>query len=289
MANRRLALVTCDRLPSLFGDEAALPAAFARAGIDARPVSWSDAAVDWTAFDLVVLRSPWDYFERIAEFTAWLDRLERAHVRLCNPLPLVRWNLDKRYLRELSARGVRIVPTEFVEAPANLAALVAGRGWREAILKPAISGGSHRTHRFAAADAAAHQGELDALVRDSAALVQPYLREIVDEGEWSLLFFAGELSHAVLKRPAAGDFRVQAQFGGRAELVTPPPSLLADARAVVAALPLPPTYVRIDGVRQGDALVLMEVEALEPYLFMQDAPAAVERYVAAVASAARAA
>jgi glutathione synthase/RimK-type ligase-like ATP-grasp enzyme len=281
----RIALVTCDRFPSLYGDEQALPAAFSAAGHDAVVAVWSDARVDWRRFDRVVIRNTWDYFERIDEFTGWLDRLDGAGVRLCNPLPLLRWNLDKRYLVELAARGVRVVPTELVErgARVDLPALIARCGFGDAIVKPTVSGGSYRTHRFAAADARAHQAALDEIVAASAAMVQPFVPEIASEGEWSLLFFAGELSHTVLKCPAAGDFRVQVQYGGSYEAATPPPSLVDDARAAVAALPVAPDYVRIDGVRRDDRLVLMEVEAIEPYLFLPFAPPeAVARYVAAV-------
>lgn len=284
MPIRRVALVTCARLPSLYADEAALPAAFAAAGVEALPVVWSDASVDWGAFDRVILRNPWDYFERIDEFRAWLDTVERAGVALSNPLPLVRWNLDKRYLVELAAAGVRIVPTELVErgAAVDLAALVERAGFAEAIIKPSVSGGSFRTHRVVAGRAREQQAALDEIVAASAALVQPFVPEIAAEGEWSLLFFAGELSHVVLKKPAAGDFRVQAQFGGHYVAATPPPTLVDDAREVVARLPWPADYVRIDGIRRDDRLLLMEVEAIEPYLFLPFAPAATARYVAAV-------
>ncbi|MGZ3443894.1 MAG: ATP-grasp domain-containing protein, partial [Polyangia bacterium] len=216
MASIRIALATCDAWPTLYGDEQALPARFAAADIDARPVSWSDPAVDWRSFDRVVLRSTWDYFERIGEFRAWLDRLDAERVPLCNPTALVRWNFDKRYLGELAARGAHLLPTRFVEAgePLDLDALVRERGWSDAILKPAVSGGAYRTHRFAAAEARALQGELDTILRTAGALVQPFAPEIATEGEWSLLFFGGGYSHAAIKTPASGDFRVQTQHGG---------------------------------------------------------------------------
>lgn len=285
MPVRRVALLTCERLPSLYGDEQALPAAFAAAGVEAVPAVWSDATVNWRRFDRIVVRNPWDYFERVGEFRAWLDAVEAAGVPLSNPLPLVRWNLDKRYLLALEAAGVGIVPTTLVEpgAAADLAALVARVGAAEVILKPAVSGGSYRTHRFAAADAVRHQAALDEIVAASAALLQPFVPEIAAEGEWSLVFFDGAFSHAALKKPAAGDFRVQVQFGGQYVAATPPPSLVADASAIVATLPHAPDYVRIDGVRRGDRLLLMEVEAIEPYLFLPFAPPdATARYVAAV-------
>jgi hypothetical protein len=286
----RVALVTCAKYPQLFEDESGLVSAFAEAGAAAQAVVWSDAAVDWRGFDLVVLRSIWDYFERFAEFTAWLDRIERQGVRLCNPVGLVRWNMDKHYLRELEAAGVPIVPTRFVDAGerVDLAELLRAQGWERAILKPALSGGAYRTHKLAAAEAAALQGELEGIAAAGGALVQPFVQEIVDEGEWSLLFFGGELSHATLKTPRGGDFRVQTQFGGTFAGVTPPAAMVAAATAVVERLPEVATYVRIDGVRRGEELLLMEVEAIEPYLFLPaGGPQALARYVAAVMAEAR--
>ena len=285
----RLALVTCERLPSLYGDEQELPARFAAAGVAAEPVVWSDATVDWTRYALVLIRSTWDYFERIAEFGAWLDRLERDGARVQNPVPLVRWNLDKRYLRELETRGVRIVPTRFFDAGArvDLPSLMRDAGWAEAIVKPAVSGGAWRTHRVRAAEAAAAQRELDDILRGSGALVQPFLDEIAEVGEQSLFFFANRFSHAVMKTPARGDFRVQAQYGGTHRAIAPAPDTLRAAERILELLPTATLYARIDGVERAGRFELMEVEVIEPYLFFPGSDGAVERYVAAVAALVR--
>ena len=287
-ARPRLALCTSSEFPALFDDEQQLPALLAAAGLDAEPVIWSDPAVDWSRFDRVIIRSTWDYFTRIAEFRAWLDRLQAARVPLWNPASLVRWNLDKHYLAELAARGVAVVPTRYVDAPASLAAIVAEAGWSDAILKPAISGGSWRTHRFAVADAPSLQADLDAIVPAGGALVQPFAREIVDEGEWSVLFFGGEFSHSIVKTPAARDFRVQPKFGGTFRAVDAPPRLRAQADAVLAALPEKPLYARIDGIRRGDQLLLMEVEVIEPYLYLPADPASPARFIRALVANAKA-
>jgi glutathione synthase/RimK-type ligase-like ATP-grasp enzyme len=276
-----LALVTCAAYPELYADERELVPAFARAGVQARAVVWSDPSVPWSRFDRVVLRSTWDYFERIDEFLAWLDRLEQLGVPLVNSPSLVRWNLDKRYLPWLAARGVAIAPTELIAAEqrCDLVRLMRERGWTRAVVKPAVSGGAYRTHRVSLDDAAALQPEVDAILRGSALLVQPFLDEIVREGEWSFVFLDGELSHAVLKRPAPDDFRVQPQFGGTFARVTPPEPLLAEARAVLQALPEAPRYARIDGVRRDGHLLLMEAELIEPYLYSPAAPEVLDRYV----------
>ncbi len=277
----RVALVTCDALPALYEEEAQLPKLLETRGLTAVPVSWSDPAVDWAQFDLVVLRSTWDYFERYPEFLVWLDRLENLGGRMWNPPSLVRWNADKRYLRELEGRGIRIVPTAFCEArsTASLPAILLDRGWPEVVIKPAVSGGAYRTHRVKAADAASHQPQLEEILATTGVLVQPFLPEIETEGEWSLFFFGGTFSHAVLKVPAANEYRVQMQFGGTAVPKSPEPWMINQARRVIAELPSPPAYARIDGVLRDRELLLMEAELIEPYLFLGAVPEAIPAYL----------
>jgi hypothetical protein len=278
----RIALVTCEAYPQLYDEEQQLPALLARSGVDARPVVWSDDQVDWRSFDGVVLRTTWDYFEKLDAFRAWLAQV--ASLRLCNPLELMRWNFDKRYLRDLEAAGARIVPTRFVDErqPIDLAAAARALDCAEVVLKPAISGGAFRTHRFAVARAAEYQAEADSILQSSGLLLQPYCDEITAEGEWSLLFFDGKYSHAVLKQPAPGDFRVQMTLGGTFHRVEPAPALIDEATRMVRGLPQPALYARVDGVRRGGRFLLMEIELIEPYLFLAVAPEAAQRYVDAL-------
>ncbi|HEY2511588.1 MAG TPA: hypothetical protein VGI39_12055 [Polyangiaceae bacterium] len=281
----RLAFATCDALRGLYDEEQAfLPMLRAR-GVRAEAAVWDDPAVSWASFDAVVMRSTWDYFRKHDAFLAWLGRVEKA-TRLWNPPSLVRWNLDKRYLRELAARGVTVVPTVFCDPgkPANLERILAEEGWDRAVLKPAVSGGGYRTHRVSRVEAAAHQGELDDVLLTGAALVQPFLPEIQAEGEWSLLYFGGRFSHAVLKVPTGGDYRIQLEFGGTFTRVEPSPAMFAQVEKVLAALPEAPAYARIDGVRRGDTFLLMEAELIEPYLYTPAAPESAEAYVHCIES-----
>lgn len=276
----RVALVTCAALPNLYAEESEIVPRLRARGVDAVAAVWTDPDVDWRRFDALFLRSTWDYVERFAEFAAWLDRVEPL-APMWNPAPLVRWNSDKIYLRDLAAHGVEIVESVFFErgARADLASVVAERGWDRAVLKPTISAGAHRTHRFDARAAATLQPELDAILAESGAMIQPFLQEIQTIGESSFFFFDGALSHAVNKLPAVGDYRVQAQFGGTAVRFEPTAALLARAQAVVDALPIAPAYARIDAICRGDALSLMEAELIEPYLFGAAAPDAIDAYV----------
>lgn len=244
-------------------------------GVRAALVPWTEDR-DWSAVPLVVVRTPWDYVERADEFLHWTRAVAGA-TRLLNPAGLLEWNLHKRYLPELAERGVPVAPTELLGPGASAAARTAALAVDgDVVLKPAVSGGARGTIRVPAGSDEARD-HLAALLREGDALVQPYLPEIED-GELSLVLFAGELSHAVRKAPAAGDFRVQEEFGGS---VLPHEATTAEravARAVLDAVPWPTTYARIDLVRTADGPLLMEAELIEPELFLRAVPEAAGRY-----------
>jgi hypothetical protein len=280
----RIGLLTSAALPKLYLEESELVPAFNAAGADARAVVWSDPDVDWRGFALIVIRSPWDYFERPEEFRDWLKARAADGSRVLNPLPLVEWNIDKFYLRDLHDAGIATLPTRYVPRGGlcDLRDVATEHGWDELVVKPSVAGGAFRAVRFLASDCAGAQRVLDETLFSCGALVQRYAPEITTEGEWSIFYFAGVYSHAVLKVPAVGDFRVQPQFGSTITRMEPPPALLADAEKVLAACPVRPTYARIDGISREGRLILMEAELIEPYLFLGHAPEARDRYIAAV-------
>lgn len=280
----RIALVTCAAYPNLYEDDLLLARALEQLGISAIPAVWSDAAVDWASFAALVIRTPWDYFERTAEFRAWLDARIASGVLMCNAGDILDWNYDKRYLQDLEAAGVPLVPTICIRRgeQADVAALASARGWNEIVVKPTIAGGAYRTYRFFVEDAAAYTKEIDDTLADRGVLVQPFLSEILSDGELSILFFDGAYSHAVCKRPRPGDYRVQFQFGGTTESVEIEPALVAQARACVLAAPSLPVYARVDGVVQDGRFLLMELEAFEPLMFLASHPEAPGRFARAV-------
>jgi glutathione synthase/RimK-type ligase-like ATP-grasp enzyme len=280
----RVALVTCRTLPGLTDDDRLLVPALAEAGAAAEAVAWDDPAVAWPHFDRIVLRSVWDYHLRPDEFAAWLAARERDGAALWNPAAVARWNAHKSYLRALAGRGVATVETEWLErgSPRGLAALMDARGFTDVVVKPAVSASAHRTFRVARADAGARQADLDAILADGDALVQPFAPEVTREGEWSLLFFGGAFSHAVRKRPAASDFRVQEEFGGRAETADPGEGVRAQAAAALAEAPGRTAYARVDGIVRDGVFVLMELELIEPVLYLSRHPRAAGRLAAAV-------
>ncbi|MEV4421650.1 hypothetical protein AB0L40_16955 [Patulibacter sp. NPDC049589] len=248
-----------------------LVAALADRGVRSAVVAWDDER-DWSRVPLVVCRSPWDYVARADPFLHWV-RATGAVTRLLNPAGLLEWNLHKRYLTDLIERGVPVVPTTALGPGSSAAARTAALAVEgDVVIKPAISGGAKGTIRVAAQTDEARE-HLAALLRSGDALVQPYLPE-VEDGEVSLVLFAGELSHAVRKVPASGDFRVQEEHGGVVLPHDPTDAEQAVARRVLEALPWPSTYARIDLVTTPDGPLLMEAELVEPELFLRAVPAA---------------
>ena len=226
-------------LPEPDPDQEPLLGALWEAGLAAELLAWDDPGAPRPgAFELCVLRSSWNYFRAPEAFLAWCAEAAGAS-RLLNPLPLVRWNLHKRYLLELEAAGVPVVPTVLLErgAAADLAGLTAERGWDDLVVKPAVSAASYLTRRFRPGEAPAGQAFLAALLAERDALVQPYLPAAEGSGERALVFIDGALSHAVRKSPrlSGDDERVS-----ELELIEPslflvqsPPALERLVRAIV--------------------------------------------------------
>jgi len=286
MTNRRVALVTCEALPLLYEDDLLLKAALQEIGIAGVPSVWSDAQVDWDAFDAVVVRSPWDYFERTGEFRAWLDTRIASGGLLCNSADILDWNYDKKYLTDVERAGVPLVPTICIargDTLADIAALARARGWDDIVVKPTISGGGYRTYRFGVAELARHRADIEQTLEDRGVLVQPFLPEIQSGGELSMLFFDGVFSHAVCKRPKDGDYRVQFQHGGTTSSVEVSDALIAQGQVCVGAAPSLPVYARVDGVVREGQFLLMELEVFEPLMFLAREPAAPLRFAHAIA------
>jgi hypothetical protein len=285
---RRVGLVTCSRWPEIAPDDLSLAQALQRRGALVRAAPWDEPSVRWEDFDRVVLRSCWDYHVRASEFLDWLSLLEKARVPLWNPAPLVRSNAQKSYLRDLASAGIPVLPTEWLEPGrrVDLAALLARRDWEEAVVKPLVSASAHRTLRTSRGRAAADQAALDELVSSGGVLVQQFAPEISSFGEWSLVFLDGAYSHAVVKRPAPGDFRVQDDFGGTASRQTPPAALVRQAQDLLSRHE-PWLYARVDAIDRDGRLILMELELIEPSLFLGWDSRAADRFAEGILREAR--
>ena len=285
MTAPQIALATCAALPDLDPDDRLLADALRALGAEVAAPVWDDPRVDWGAYGLVLVRSPWDYHLKRDAFLAW-TRAVASVTELRNPAHVVAWNTDKTYLRSLAEQGVPTVPTEWVArgtgAPA-LATLLAARGWEdaEAVVKPTVGLGSSGLLRVATGDPdGAGARHLAGLVADGDAMVQPFLPSLQEEGELSLVFCGGELSHAVRKRPGPGEFRVQPEFGAVAAVEEPSAAQVDVARrALACAGGATLDYARVDLVADGDgAPLVMELELVEPTLYLEAAPGAAERF-----------
>jgi glutathione synthase/RimK-type ligase-like ATP-grasp enzyme len=267
-------------LGNILADDRLLQAALARRGLTSVRVDWADPEVDWSRFRCAVFRTTWDSFERFGEFTAWLRRVERL-TRLCNPLPLVRWNVDKHYLADLADRGIPVTPSRFLErgSSVTLAEALAESGWDEAVIKPCVSGAARHTYRVNRLTADQHQPLLARLLAQEAMMLQPFQADVARTGEDTLMVFGGRYSHAVRKVAKPGDFRVQDDHGGTVHEYRPTNEQIALAeRAIVACSP-PPVYGRIDLVRDNDGrLAVMELELIEPELWLRRSPPAADRF-----------
>jgi glutathione synthase/RimK-type ligase-like ATP-grasp enzyme len=280
-----IALVTCEEFPELEPDSRLLLPALAERGIDASPAVWTDPSVDWASFDAIVVRSPWDYFLRAADWAAWLERVDATGVPTLNPNKVLRWNSHKSYLQQLATAGVPVIDTVMTQGSArvDLADLLAGAGWDDAIVKPAIDGGARRLFRVR--DAEDPQASFDELVAEGDVMVQPFLPSIVDQGELSLIYFGGELSHTVRKTAKPGDIRVQPVWGGGYELEGPTSEAIQIAERVFDAIDADLLYGRVDLVRGLEGtLQLIELEVIEPLLFLELDDAAPGRFADALAA-----
>jgi len=282
MSKLRIALAGMADLSEPDHDEAPLREALERAGCETHVVAWDDpdpARRSLAEFDACVLRATWNYFEDPDGFLDWLDDAERA-CRLHNSAAAVRWNLHKRYLLQLAASGVPIIPTVCLEADegASLHALLDERGWDDVVVKPAVSAGSFLTRRFGAHELREGQEFLDEGLAERDMLVQPFVEEVDDGGELALVWIDGELTHGVEKAP---------RFDGADERVTRRPSLEPRhrdfAEACLAAAGVDPLYARVDVIERADGeLWLSELELIEPSLFFPHSPEALERFSSAL-------
>jgi glutathione synthase/RimK-type ligase-like ATP-grasp enzyme len=266
----RIALASCTEFPQGLGGEKELPELLAeRGGAEAVWAVWDDPGVDWGAFDLVVVRCTWDYPEHLDAFRAWVQTTAMTST-LVNPPRIILGNLHKGYLSDL---GADTVPT--VVVPAGMTIDLDVLGWPSVVVKPAVAVGGNGAVRGAS------QRDLDALtLADRGAVdvvVQPYLDSVERDGEISIVCLEGRPSHAVRKKPAVGEFRIHEHRGGTAELVPLQPDHADLASRILDRLPLTPAIARVDLLEHEERAYVMELELVEPYLWLELAPAAANR------------
>jgi glutathione synthase/RimK-type ligase-like ATP-grasp enzyme len=279
----RIALATAIAAFALDDDMPPLREALQDRGHQTEPVAWDDPTVAWSRFDLVLLRSTWNYTERPTEFLAWCERVA-ATTRLLNPPALVRWNIDKHYLADLASKGVPVIPAHFLASGDDPASFPPHA---EFVVKPCIGAGSRDTQRYTAPNRTAAIAHVKRLLDGGRhVLVQPYLEAVDTAGETALLFFAGRFSHAIRKGPLLQRDGAATAALFAPEAITPREPSAAEfevAHRALAAIPGgAPLYARVDLLPSPDGPQLLELELTEPSLFFEQAPGSAERFVAAI-------
>ena len=281
----RVALLSIEDLSDFVADDELLVEPLRRLGHVAEFVPWR-AAVEWRDYGGVVIRTTWDYQNHLAAFLSVLQEIE-TKTRLANPLEIIKWNADKKiYLQDIEKRGGRIVPTIWSDSKIDsgqIQALFDQLKTDEIVIKPTI--GANAQYAFRLRRDAVAAGELSEVFEKRSYMVQPFMRGIVEEGEFSLFYFNGEYSHAILKTPKAGDFRVQEEHGGIIQPTKPTADLLATGEKIMQYISPTPLYARVDFVRTDDGeFAVVELELIEPSMYLREAAHAPQMFAKAIDS-----
>ena len=281
---RRCAYLTMDDISGFVSDAELSFAPMAELGWDVEMVPWQ-RHVDWNAYELVYICTPWDYQNDVAGCLGVLATIENSSARLVNSLDLVRWSLQKTYLRELEMRGADIVPSQFFECfdADKVAACCDAYGTGTIVVKPVVGANSDNIFVLARPLPDDVIDGLSRVFADRPFFVQPFVDSVRSEGEYSLFFFGGEYSHAILKKPKPGDFRTQEEHGADILSVEAPVALVETARRVLGVVNPEPVYVRADFVRgAGERFLLMELELIEPALYFRTDTESARRFARAL-------
>jgi glutathione synthase/RimK-type ligase-like ATP-grasp enzyme len=282
---RTLALLTLAEVLDYVIDDAIAVAELERRGWHAVQVPWTDLAADWRSFDAIIVRTTWDYHHQPERFLEAIDRISAQTAHFANPAALIRWNLDKRYLRDLEAKHVPIVPSVWgIGGEAGtFRRLFDALRTDEIVVKPTVSANAMDTFRLRAPVEAELLETLVQTYADRSWFAQPFLHSILSEGEYSVFYFGGQYSHCIRKVPARGDFRVQEEHGGEISGIELPNDVAVVAARVMAALAPAPLQARVDLARLDDgSLALMELELIEPSLYFRTHPDAARNFADAV-------
>ncbi len=253
-------------------------------GLKVIRLAWDDPDFNWETTKSVLFRSTWDYFDRYGEFSAWLKKISRK-TRLINSEKIIRWNIDKHYLRELEVKGIHTIPTVYIEKnqKIKLKDLHSKNHWINTILKPCISGGARHTYKIDPDNLEKTENIFQNLISDEAMMLQPFIKNIVEKGEISLMIIGGKYTHAVLKKAKPGDFRVQDDHGGTVHDYFPSGEEIRFAEKAVAGCIEPPAYARVDIVTDNQGkLAVVELELIEPELWFRKHPEAAVRLAKAI-------
>ncbi|QOI95995.1 MAG: hypothetical protein HRU69_00230 [Flammeovirgaceae bacterium] len=271
-------------IQNILDEDHLLRTALKKRGLRVNRTNWDNADFDWTSTKFAVFRTTWDYFDRFNEFSQWLA-LTATKTNFINPVELVRWNMDKHYLRDLNNQGITIPPTIFIEPgdARSLTEIVNASGWKDCILKPAVSGAARHTYRLNLKNSTEHEAIFRKLIADESMLLQQFQQPVIERGEVAYMLFNGRYSHAVLKKAKPGDFRVQDDFGGTIHDYEPVRSEIEFVEKVVANCNPKPVYARVDVIwNNQQELCVSELELIEPELWLRKNNLAADHFAEAI-------
>lgn len=266
-----IVIATCNPLPSFEKDDDPFHACLDEHGVVYEVIPW-DEITEPERFDACLIRTTWDYVDRWKEFQTWITQIS-TKIPLWNSKEIIRWNIDKRYLQYLHERGVPIAPTVWLDSTIDLKNVMKEKSWERGFIKPVIGACASDTFRFTQKTIESAQRFLDVATSHQRMMLQPYLKRVETQGEYSAIYFGGRFSHAVRKVPVKGDYRVQDDYGAFDEGIVPPQELLILAQKSLECIPYPWLYARVDALVMDDGTwVLNELEMIEPSLFFRHAP-----------------
>ena len=274
-------------LGNILEDDGLLQKEFERQGISSVRVDWARKDVDWSQYKCVVFRTTWDYFDRFEEFSQWLDAVSKQ-TKLCNPYSMIKWNMDKHYLKDLESKGVPVTPSRFVEkgSTLNIEDAILKSEWGELVIKPCVSGAARHTYRVSKSNAGEVETLINKLLKHESFVYQPFLESVLTQGEDTLMLFDGKFSHAIRKLAKPGDFRVQDDHGGTVHDYQPDAEQIEFAEKAMAVCSTLPSYGRVDMVRDNQGkLALMELEMIEPELWLRKHPPSAKLFAESIAKA----
>lgn len=288
---KSVALVTYSGRPELSDSDQTLLNPLKQRGVQAIPAVWNDKTIDWQQFDAVILRSCWDYYKHAQAFRQWLAQLQSLDVSLYNAPKTVLWNMEKTYLRDLAQQGIRTIPTIWADIAEelDLGKTLRTQGWDRAVLKPAMGASGYGIHEVSFAVVHEKQSLLETMVQEGLVMIQPVIEEI-QQGELSLIFFRNDFSYAIRKTPGAGTIFVNSAYGGTYVETTVDEGIIGTARSILnIAQDLTKQgsflYARVDGILVDSDFILMELELIEPGLFMDVvSPLASDQFADAIVS-----
>lgn len=283
MSMKKIGFITSTEHAGLYHDDCHLIEPFLQEEIEIIPVVW-DAKNDFSGLDMLIFRSAWDYHFKTEKFEKWLREIDMQDIKILNPISVIQKNYDKFYLNELAEKGLRIIPTVFFENVENLdlKTVLKENNWKKAVVKPAVSMSAYQTFSFDDSNAEELQKRLNESFGNSKVIVQEFAKEIVEEGEWSLIFFDKHYCTTILKKPKKGDFRVQGELGGTSQVSQPSERVIWQAQKILFSFEEPLLYARVDGIIREGNFYLMELELIDPELFFRVNPKAITSFLSGI-------